>query len=69
MACYDCIQENRPDTVGIGICTRCGLATCHDHARVLAVHVQRANGMSRTTGPRTARRVVCHTCHAAETAH
>ncbi|MFJ9174836.1 DUF2180 family protein [Streptomyces sp. NPDC102360] len=68
MACYDCIQENRPDSTGIGICTRCGLATCHDHSRVLATHVQRANGMSRSTSRLAGRRVVCRTCLAAEAA-
>ncbi|MGY0489331.1 DUF2180 family protein [Streptomyces sp. WG-D5] len=69
MTCYDCAQENRPEATGIGICTRCGLATCHDHSRVLATHVQRANGMNRSTSRLAGRRVVCHTCHAAEAAY
>ncbi|OUD00598.1 hypothetical protein CA983_24665 [Streptomyces swartbergensis] len=68
MRCYDCLQEARSDTAGIGVCSRCGLATCENHARVRQVHVTRQIGMGSSHGRIPARRVVCHTCDTAETA-
>lgn len=69
MRCYDCLQEARSDTTGIGVCSRCGLATCENHARVRQVQVTRQIGMGAAYGRIPARRVVCHTCDMAETAH
>lgn len=39
MRCYDCLQEARSDTTGIGVCSRCGLATCENHIRACHVPV------------------------------
>lgn len=69
MRCYDCLQETRNDTEGIGVCSRCGLATCENHARVRRVHLHRLMGMGASNSRVPARRVVCHTCDAAETTH
>ncbi|MFI6080223.1 DUF2180 family protein [Streptomyces sp. NPDC051217] len=67
MNCYDCTQEGRVDTVGIGVCARCGLFTCQDHAQIVREHVQQRNGLARTTSRLPARRVVCTICRTAET--
>ncbi|MEU1852243.1 DUF2180 family protein [Streptomyces sp. NPDC019990] len=69
MRCYDCLQEARSDTDGIGVCSRCGLATCEDHAHVHRVSVPRQVGMGASYSRIPARRVVCHTCDSAERAH
>ncbi|GGM15326.1 hypothetical protein GCM10010129_69400 [Streptomyces fumigatiscleroticus] len=69
MHCYDCLQEGRADSAGIGMCARCGLFTCQDHGHVVREHVHRAGGLGRTTSPVQARRFVCDTCRTAETAH
>ncbi|MFG2134328.1 DUF2180 family protein [Streptomyces sp. NPDC048751] len=69
MRCYDCLQEARTDTEGIGVCSRCGLATCENHAHVRQVHISHPAGLGRTYGARAARRVVCRTCDLAETTH
>ncbi|WP_140935790.1 DUF2180 family protein [Streptomyces sporangiiformans] len=69
MRCYDCLQEARSDITGIGVCSRCGLATCEKHARVRQVQVTRQVGMGAASGRIPARRVVCRTCDMAETAH
>lgn len=58
MRCYDCLQEARSDTTGIGVCSRCGLATCENHARVRQVQVTRQLGMGAAYGRIPARRVV-----------
>ncbi|MEU0068741.1 DUF2180 family protein [Streptomyces sp. NPDC006332] len=67
MRCYDCLQEERSDITGIGVCSRCGLATCESHARVRPVRVSHQNGLGAAHGTVPARRVVCHTCDTAET--
>ncbi|WP_210593957.1 DUF2180 family protein [Streptomyces sp. GESEQ-35] len=67
MKCYDCTQEGRDDTLGIGVCARCGLFTCQDHAQIVRESVQQHSGLARTTSRLLARRVVCTTCRAAET--
>lgn len=69
MRCYDCLQEARSDTIGIGVCSRCGLAICENHARVRQVQVTRQVGMGAVSGRIPARRVVCHACDMAETAN
>ncbi|WP_063762257.1 DUF2180 family protein [Streptomyces bicolor] len=69
MRCYDCLQEARSEATGIGVCSRCGLAACENHARVRQVQVTRQVGMGAAYGRIPARRVVCHTCDMAETAH
>ncbi|GAQ68055.1 hypothetical protein SsS58_08514 [Streptomyces scabiei] len=69
LRCYDCLQEARSDIIGIGVCSRCGLATCENHARVRQVMVTRQVGVGAASGRVPARRVVCHTCDLAETAH
>jgi len=69
MRCYDCLQEARSDTTGIGVCSRCGLVTCENHARVRQAQVTRQIGMGAAYSPIPARRVVCHTCDMAETAY
>ncbi|MEU1619400.1 DUF2180 family protein [Streptomyces sp. NPDC008238] len=68
MKCYDCVQEARHDSEGIGVCTRCGLVTCADHSRVVRLPVHQPRGLGRATSRLPARRVVCATCHTAETA-
>ncbi|WP_409467328.1 DUF2180 family protein [Streptomyces sp. HC307] len=68
MNCYDCIQQGRDDSTGIGVCARCGVFACQDHAHIVREHVQQPNGVTRTTSRLLARRVVCTTCRAAETA-
>ncbi|MFF5650824.1 hypothetical protein ACFY8N_20685 [Streptomyces collinus] len=45
------------------------MATCENHARVRQVQVTRQIGMGAAYGRIPARRVVCHTCDMAETAH
>nr|WTB28255.1 DUF2180 family protein [Streptomyces sp. NBC_00830]WTB35826.1 DUF2180 family protein [Streptomyces sp. NBC_00830] len=67
MNCYDCTQQGRNGTTGIGVCSRCGLFTCQEHARIVRESVQQPNGITRTTSRLLARRVVCTTCRAAET--
>ncbi|MFF6787073.1 hypothetical protein [Streptomyces sp. NPDC012510] len=57
------------DTTGIGVCSRCGSATCENHARVRQVQVTRQIGMGAAHGRIPAPRVVCHTYDMAETAH
>lgn len=68
MKCYDCDTEARTDTSAIGVCDRCGPLTCQDHSHVVPAGVLVPNGLGRTLSPLPARRVVCHTCRAAETA-
>ncbi|MEV7287451.1 DUF2180 family protein [Streptomyces sp. NPDC093252] len=69
MTCYDCTLQDRTDTAAIGVCARCGLAACRDHARVLVAQVSQGNGMGPSTGPVAARRFVCTACHTAERAY
>ncbi|WP_425541008.1 DUF2180 family protein [Streptomyces coeruleorubidus] len=57
MRCYDCLQEARSDTIDIGVCSRCGLAACENHARVRQVQVTRQIGMGAAYGRIPARRV------------
>ncbi|MFE4970365.1 DUF2180 family protein [Streptomyces sp. NPDC056660] len=66
MHCYDCAQDGRNETTGIGACTRCGLFTCADHARILRTAVQRPIGVIPMTSVRPARRLVCGSCRTAE---
>ncbi|MEU2617756.1 DUF2180 family protein [Streptomyces sp. NPDC007157] len=66
MHCYDCAQDGRDDTIGIGACTRCGLFTCADHSRILRTTVQRPIGVIPMTSVRPARRLVCGSCRTAE---
>ncbi|MGA4838197.1 DUF2180 family protein [Streptomyces sp. G45] len=68
MNCYDCALDGGGASAGIGICSRCNLAVCADHARVTPVLVHRSAGLGRATADRPGRRVVCGTCHAAEAA-
>jgi hypothetical protein len=68
MICHDCTQRDRRDSAAVGVCTRCGLASCLDHGRVLGSEVRHANGMGRTTGPLKARRFLCTVCSTAESA-
>ncbi|MFF3563788.1 DUF2180 family protein [Streptomyces sp. NPDC002574] len=67
MKCYDCLQEARRDTEEIGICSRCNLFVCADHALVIRHLVHQPNGLGRATSRLPARRLVCTTCRAAET--
>ncbi|MFJ4685781.1 DUF2180 family protein [Streptomyces sp. NPDC091377] len=69
MTCYDCTLEDRAGTSAVGVCARCGLAACQDHARVLTAQVSQSNGLGPSTAPVRARRFVCGTCHTAETAY
>lgn len=69
MTCYDCVLEDRTGTPAIGVCARCGLAACQNHARVLTSLISQVNGMGVSTGPVPARRFVCTACHTAETAY
>ncbi|MEU6340856.1 MULTISPECIES: DUF2180 family protein [unclassified Streptomyces] len=67
MKCYDCLQEARTDADGIGICSRCNLFVCADHAQVVRQLLHQPNGLGRSTSRLPARRLVCTTCRAAET--
>ncbi|GAA3310303.1 DUF2180 family protein [Streptomyces cinereospinus] len=69
MMCYDCTEEGRTDTVGIGICARCGLFTCRDHAQIVREQVEQFTGLARPAGRPSVRRAVCTTCRVAETTH
>ena len=66
MRCYDCLQEAHSDTDSIGVCSRCGLATCEKHALVRQVHVPLPVGLGTSHSRLPARRVVCRTCDTAE---
>ncbi|MFG3205322.1 DUF2180 family protein [Streptomyces sp. NPDC048192] len=66
MICYDCALERRDGTNVVGVCARCGLASCQDHAAVFHSDVFHASGMGRSVGPAKARRFVCNVCHTAE---
>ncbi|MFJ8493856.1 DUF2180 family protein [Streptomyces sp. NPDC094038] len=68
MHCYDCAQSGCHESNGIGACTRCGLFTCADHARILQTTVQRPVGVIPMTSTLPARRLVCGTCRTAEAA-
>ncbi|MEU6331763.1 DUF2180 family protein [Streptomyces sp. NPDC047049] len=69
MRCYDCPREGGNDSEGIGVCSRCGLATCENHARIRQVHVSQVVGLGRSYGRHLARRLVCHTCDLAESTY
>ncbi|MFJ5264940.1 DUF2180 family protein [Streptomyces sp. NPDC088387] len=69
MTCYDCIQDGHQESSAVGVCARCGLASCPDHAHVLQSHVQRSNGMGSSVSPQRARLFVCNACHTAATAY
>ncbi|MEW2529280.1 MULTISPECIES: DUF2180 family protein [unclassified Streptomyces] len=66
MKCYDCALDGRSDTAGIGICSRCHLVVCTDHGHVTPLVLHQAGGMGKATRDLPGRRVVCHTCYAAE---
>ncbi|MEU9335386.1 DUF2180 family protein [Streptomyces sp. NPDC048290] len=69
MTCYDCTQQDRTGTPAVGVCARCGLAACQDHARVLVAQVSQSHGLGPSTAPIAARRFVCHPCDTAERAY
>ncbi|OPF77311.1 hypothetical protein VT50_0221260 [Streptomyces antioxidans] len=65
MNCFDCHALGQTATA-VAICHRCGAALCGDHARTTPHVLHRFNGMGVATMPRSARRIVCSTCIAAE---
>ncbi|WP_318723986.1 DUF2180 family protein [Streptomyces albicerus] len=64
--CYDCQTHDQP-TTAVATCSACGAGICHDHARAVPHTLHRLTGMGVATKPRTARRLLCGTCAAAET--
>ncbi|MEV4442988.1 DUF2180 family protein [Streptomyces sp. NPDC049577] len=67
MKCYDCcLSDGNGVASVVGICCRCGLAVCAEHARVTQETIHRTIGAGTSTSCRPARRVLCQTCHGAE---
>ncbi|MFH8552841.1 DUF2180 family protein [Streptomyces kasugaensis] len=66
LKCYDCCLADRNGKVPVGICCRCGLAVCAEHAHVAQSTIHRMAGMGKSTSDLPARRVLCQTCHGAE---
>ncbi|MFE2373839.1 DUF2180 family protein [Streptomyces sp. NPDC059398] len=65
MKCYDCHTSGRI-TPAIALCRSCGAGACADHSSVVPQTLHRINGMGVATLPRTARRILCEVCSAAE---
>ncbi|MEU9733901.1 DUF2180 family protein [Streptomyces sp. NPDC048002] len=65
MQCYECALEDEA-APAVAMCVRCGCGVCLRHAHVADQAVPHEAGLGLTYGPRTARRVTCATCHAAE---
>ncbi|MFF0125838.1 DUF2180 family protein [Streptomyces mirabilis] len=66
MNCYDCHDQERPATVAVALCIRCGAALCTAHSQTRPVPVHRVRGMGLATSPHLARRITCTVCHKAE---
>ncbi|MCM2578438.1 DUF2180 family protein [Streptomyces meridianus] len=66
MNCYDC-HATGSDTTAVAACRTCGAGICGDHAHSRPETLHRISGTGVATLPRSARRITCGTCTAAET--
>lgn len=64
MYCYDCPSEDR--TTAVAVCAHCKAGLCRDHVWEDSEEVHQVTGTGRAEHRRSARRLTCSICHAAE---
>jgi hypothetical protein len=69
MNCLEC-HSGGEQSAAIGVCSQCGAAACHSHARVRDVQLTCTKPVARVVAVQpAARQLLCARCSAAHQAH
>ncbi|NLU76678.1 DUF2180 family protein [Streptomyces sp. HNM0575] len=66
MHCYDCHSLEGTATPVLATCVHCGAGLCAAHANATPHSVHRVTGTGTALQPTAARRILCTTCHKAQ---